>query len=207
MAFTTVPDKASGDPFTEAMWDTYVRENINAGGWTPVAETLLAGNATSITFSEIDNSAMLNDADWKHLLIMLSARSNSPSGVFLGIRFNGDAGSNYDVQYLQTQGTVISAGESFAQTLPVVGTIAGTAAASSLTHARISIPSFRDGSIHVSAIVSGAYKQNTSADTDLQTWDTMVTWNVFDTVNSIDLIAVSGTLIAGTRAILYARGG
>jgi hypothetical protein len=29
MAFTTVPDKSSGDIFTEIMWDLYIRDNIN----------------------------------------------------------------------------------------------------------------------------------------------------------------------------------
>jgi hypothetical protein len=29
MPFTTVPDKAAGDIFTEQMWDTYIRDNIN----------------------------------------------------------------------------------------------------------------------------------------------------------------------------------
>jgi hypothetical protein len=29
MPFTTVPDKATGDIFTEFMWDTYIRDNIN----------------------------------------------------------------------------------------------------------------------------------------------------------------------------------
>lgn len=27
--YTTVPDKATGDVFTEAMWDTYIKDNIN----------------------------------------------------------------------------------------------------------------------------------------------------------------------------------
>jgi pectate lyase-like protein len=30
MPFTTVPDKAAGDIFTEQMWDTYIRDNLNA---------------------------------------------------------------------------------------------------------------------------------------------------------------------------------
>jgi hypothetical protein len=29
MPFTTVPDKATGDIFTEFMWDTFIRDNIN----------------------------------------------------------------------------------------------------------------------------------------------------------------------------------
>jgi hypothetical protein len=29
MPFTTVPDKAAGDIFTEQMWDVYIRDNIN----------------------------------------------------------------------------------------------------------------------------------------------------------------------------------
>src|SRR4029450_8789457 len=29
MPFSTVPDKATGDIFTELMWDTYIRDNIN----------------------------------------------------------------------------------------------------------------------------------------------------------------------------------
>ena len=29
MPFTSVPDKATGDQFTEAMWDTFIRDNLN----------------------------------------------------------------------------------------------------------------------------------------------------------------------------------
>jgi hypothetical protein len=29
MPFSTVPDKSAGDIFTEVMWDTYIRDNIN----------------------------------------------------------------------------------------------------------------------------------------------------------------------------------
>lgn len=32
MSFTQVPDKSAGDVFTEAMWDTYIRDNLNKLG-------------------------------------------------------------------------------------------------------------------------------------------------------------------------------
>ena len=44
MPFTTVVDKAAGDVFTEAMWDTYIKDNLN---W------LAAQFADELTYDQI----------------------------------------------------------------------------------------------------------------------------------------------------------
>lgn len=59
--YTTVPDKASGDLFTETMWDTHIRENIN-NILTPPAvravrsttQTVSAGTTATIDFTGTD---------------------------------------------------------------------------------------------------------------------------------------------------------
>ncbi len=55
--FTTVPDKVSGDVFSETMWDTHIRDNINnmivppAAGIRKAAVQSLANNTlTTFTF-------------------------------------------------------------------------------------------------------------------------------------------------------------
>lgn len=65
--FTTVPDKTLGDVFTEAMWDTYIRDNLNTLGNQPKA--LIYSNADqgvpnatltarTFTYSFFDTDAM-----------------------------------------------------------------------------------------------------------------------------------------------------
>lgn len=63
LSFTTVPDKATGDIFTEAMWDTYIRDNINLVGNPPTA--CATSNAVqSIATGSYAVSATLQVEEW-----------------------------------------------------------------------------------------------------------------------------------------------
>lgn len=48
MIYTTVPDKAQGDVFSEAMWDTYLRDNINNLIAGPACRARRAAATTSL---------------------------------------------------------------------------------------------------------------------------------------------------------------
>jgi hypothetical protein len=51
MAYSTVPDKAVNDDFTEQMWDLYIRDNINGmiAAWTDFTPTVNQSAAITIT--------------------------------------------------------------------------------------------------------------------------------------------------------------
>jgi len=71
MIQSTVPDKAAGDPFTEAMWDTYIKDNLNG---------LSAGGTTIPTASLINGRIYMYEADTTNGVVwMLRYRSASAS--------------------------------------------------------------------------------------------------------------------------------
>lgn len=94
MAFTTVPDKSVGDPFTEAMWDTYIRDNFNKSVVRPINQIYVAIPAGGIDFVNIP-------ADFGHLLFVGALRTDAAiqySSAFF--RFNLDSSPvyNYHIQ-------------------------------------------------------------------------------------------------------------
>lgn len=65
--FTTVPDKNAGDVFTEAMWDTYLRDNVNGLLVPPMcrvyanaSQTIGNGADTAVTWDQehVDTDGM-----------------------------------------------------------------------------------------------------------------------------------------------------
>lgn len=63
LSFSAVPDKTIGDVFTEAMWDTYIRDNINLIGNPPTA--CATSNAVqSIPTSSYGTTAALAVEEW-----------------------------------------------------------------------------------------------------------------------------------------------
>src|SRR5688572_24681195 len=102
MGFTTVPDKAGGDVFTEAMWDTYIRDNMNTGMPVILGETSLGASAASITYSGLPSG-------WKHLYLAGYSRGDAvATNVAVNVRFNSDSGANYDYQYMLASGATPS---------------------------------------------------------------------------------------------------
>lgn len=122
MAFSELPDRSAGDAVTVAMWDA-VKGNLNAGVMRPIAKSVLASSAASVTFSGIA-------ADWMDLLLVVRSRSTSPTAALAGLRFNSDTTANYNAirQY-----AAASIG-GFAQALQTQLEFAGITPSSSLGH-------------------------------------------------------------------------
>lgn len=62
LIFTAVPDKATGDIFTEQMWDTYIRDNINLSGNPPrasastnVAQSIPNASAATVAATQVED--------------------------------------------------------------------------------------------------------------------------------------------------------
>jgi hypothetical protein len=201
MTYTVVPDKASGDIFTEQMWDTYVRDNANKGVIRPIADTTL-GSAAQITFSSIA-------ADWLHLLLVVYSRGQATvTSADLRIRFNGDTGTNYDIQQLQGVGAVTTAAEAVAATSGLGGVIPGsTAVANSFGGCFILIPDYANSTFHKTVLSWSAAKWTNSAGNSAVRTNVFF-WRNVAAINSINLHASTDpNLSIGTRATLYGVAG
>lgn len=199
MSFTTVVDKSAGDVFTEAMWDTYIRDNLNKGVVRPIGDTILASSAASITFSSITT-------DYAHLFIELYARSDSAvTNLTTLLRLNADAGANYNSgAFAPPAGSNIINwfAESLGGTSIIHGWVPGsTATANRFGAHRISIPYYQSAGhklIHAESSFSFG---------DL-TRESVVAvgggvWKNVAVINSITLLPSAGNFIAGTRATIY----
>lgn len=198
MAFSTVPDKAAGDVFTEAMWDTYLRDNFNKGVMRPIAETLLGSATASITFSSISAT------DFTHLELVWQARGdNAALTLSLWGRFNADAGANYDWQRMGATATAAAGVEGIGVAQMELGLLAGsTGVANSFGGGRILIPSYAGTTAHKTAHGVSGHKAANST-TNVWMMANAGFWRSAAAINSITLLPSAGNFIAGTKMTLY----
>lgn len=198
--FTPLPAKIDGDGFTEALWDQLV-ENHNRGVMRPLASTLLASSAASITFSGIAGS-------WLHLCLMLTARGTNASGfVGLTVRFNGDTGSNYDAQHFSASNTTATAAETFAATgFALSGFPAASAPANRFGSVELWVPGYASTDREkVVLATNNRFYDDTATNFAVQEgggW-----WRSTAAIIEVAFSLSAGSFAAGTRATLYALGG
>lgn len=101
MTYTVIPDAATLDTFTEAMFETYWRQNLNAGVLRPIAETTLTATATTIDFQNLSLAA------YRQIFVMLHGRGTTAAATTnVGLRFNGSTTSgDYETAYWTTNAT------------------------------------------------------------------------------------------------------
>jgi hypothetical protein len=194
MSFTTVPDKATGDVITEAMWDV-IKDNMNTALPVFIASTVLGSDTASITLSAIP-------ALWKHLLLLTMARSSAAVTVdpFL-LRFNGDTGANYDWQTIQGDQATMSAAESFATTSMEIGFLPGsTAVANSFAAVRTVIMDYTDTGNFKALISSSAHRYTGTP--DQRQLMTAGDWKSTTVINSLTVLCAAN-LLTGSRVSLY----
>ena len=193
--FTTVPDKATGDVFTEAMWDTYIRDNFNSAVPMYIASGILGSDTASITLTPIP-------ALWTHLMLLTIARSSVAATVdpFL-LRFNGDTGANYDHQIIQGDQATMTAAESFAATSTQIGFLPGsTAVASSFAAVRTVIMDYTD-TANFKALISASAHRYTGTPDQRQIM-TAGDWKSTTVISSLTVFC-GANLLTGTRISLY----
>lgn len=197
MGFTTVPDKAAGDVFTEAMWDTYIKDNFNTGVPVLLADSTLVASAASIDLTGIA-------PDWAHLMIVAYLRGDAAAVVSaLNIRFNGDTGANYDYQSIGASAAATSGAEAFATSSCRVGSIpAATAPASVFGAFTADIPSYSQATNNKAAHTSSAVKAGTTT-TLLGVEAYLAAWRSSAAITSVTLLPGSGNFVSGSRVTLY----
>lgn len=195
--YTVVPDKTTGDIFTEAMWDTYVRDNLNTGCPVMVAISTLVGTAASITFSSIPTT-------FNSLHLTGYFRSdNAATSATMFLRFNGDTGSNYDYQVVQGNAAVASASEGLAQTQIGIGhSVGNTGGANLFSGISTAIQGYASSANNKALTSKSSYKGGTSSGSLTVTiWSGF--WRSNAPVTSLTVFPSAGNLVSGSRLVLY----
>lgn len=197
MGFTSVPDKASGDVFSESMWDTYIKDNLNTGIPVLLAEETLSGTQASIDFASIAQ-------DWSHLSLVGYLRGDTAAtSASVAIRFNGDSGSNYDRQYLAGSGATATAVETFGASSAQIGECAAASASANLFSGLvIDIPHYAQPDNNKSAVSAWALKVSTSTG-GMAAGRIAAFWRSSAAITQVTIFPTAGSFITGSRLSLY----
>lgn len=199
--FTVVPDKAPGSVFSEANWDTHIKDNLNTGCITPIAQTILTSATAQIDFSGIA-------ADWMHLLLVWHARSSAASPeVGMDMQFNGLTTSIYDTQTFLGSAASESASESLAANNIAVGSIpASTASASRFGPGYVILPHYANSVHHKTALSFTGWIYGVGTG-DAQVGMRYGHFRNVDPITQVTLFPSVGSFAIDTCATLYGMGG
>lgn len=200
MAFVEVPDRAAGYALQESDWDLWA-DNMNAATWVKLADETLTGTAAAIDFTSISGS-------WAHLMIVAYLRGDVAStATEVRVQLNGDTGSNYDWQRLLASASTPSAGEGFGQSSAFVGSIPGASAGSGEFAAlRCLLPGYSQTIGHKVLTSRWSLKTGTSSG-NLQGGAAAAFWRSTAAVTRVKILPASNSLVAGSKATLYAMAG
>jgi hypothetical protein len=198
VTYLPVPGRASGDLFTETMWDRYVRDNQNRGVLRPIADTLLGSSAASVTFASIP-------ADWENLLVVVHARGDAAtSDAGMRFNFNDDASASYYRTELTGDGAAVNPGQAVAenQAYPVNFPCANV------------IGNYFAGGVVLIAGATGAGSKwiygmstNRTAAPVARVLNRGVVWDNIAAVSKIVIAPTSGNFVVNSRFTLYGLGG
>lgn len=197
--FAPLPELFDGDVLTEVVWDQLAGD-LNRGVMRPVASTLLASPAATITFSDIPSS-------WLHLCVMVTARSsNASTNVGLTVRLNGDASAVYDSQHFSAANTTATAAESLLTTgLTMAGIPAASGSANRFSSVELWVPGYASTDREkVMIATTSRFYDDTAA--NFATQEGGGWWRSTAAVSSVVLSLSAGNFVAGSRATLYALG-
>lgn len=163
-----------------------------------LAESVLSGTAASIDFTSIP-------ATYRHLLLICHGRGDNASvAVNTTVTFNGDTGSNYDLQMVNGIAAAASAAELFGQTgLAISSFPAASASAGRAGSAVIFFPHYANATLAKTAIVLMGYITGTTTGTGVVTLRIGVWRTSNAAINQITLTLSAGNYIAGSCFTLY----
>jgi hypothetical protein len=168
-------------------------------GLVPIADILLASPQVNIDIQNIPQN-------YASLLLYTVLRDDSAGAglTAASVRFNGDAGANYDVQYLEGQGSTAGAGESYANTslgLPLEATNGNPAGL--FCEGEFSIPSYAGVVANKSMLGVTTSKIGVSSGNE-RTRTAGGHWRSSAAINRITITPGLGSnFVAGSRVTLY----
>lgn len=169
-------------------------------GWGSIFDSTLGGSAATIDITSIV-------ATYAHLLVVVYARGDTALvNTNIVVRFNGDAGANYDYQQLQGSAATVASGEIFAATVAIAGVMPANGASANLFNSGlIFIPHYAGSSNNKVALSLSSSKGGTST-TNMAVNLAAGFWRSSAAINRVTLIPNAGNFVAGTRATIYAMG-
>lgn len=195
------PTKNPGDVLTSALWNSYIRDNLDFGMVRPIADSTLVGAAASIDLTSIP-------ATFAQLVLFLSARTDAAdTGGSALVRLNNDSGANYDYQQLSAGAAVASAAEAFAQTSAAcLLAVGGSVTAGIFGGGELIIPNYASATPQKFFRSRSAFKTGTASG-NIVIRDFAGFWRNAAVINRLTLLPPSGNFAAGTRVTLYGMGG
>ena len=168
------------------------------GGFDLLETTTLTSSASSVTFSGLDSYA----ADYKHLQIRYTARSDRSSGVYsiAGIRLNSDTGSNYSYHQLYGTGSSVGSTAAANQTTMRLGIIPeSTDSANVFGSGIVDLLDFTNTSKNTT--IKSFSGEESGSNSDISLWSGA--WYNTAAVTTAQLIDLAGNFVAGSRFSLY----
>lgn len=146
-------------------------------------------------------------AAYAHLMITVYARSDTAATTAnLLLRFNGDAGSNYDYQLLVGSAAAASSGETFGTTGILFGNMpAASAGANLFSASEIFVSNYAGSTNNKQVVAMTGLKVGTST-TNLAAYLFGGSWRANAAINRVTILAGAGNLVAGTRVTIHALG-
>lgn len=164
-----------------------------------ISETILSANATSVTFSNIPQG-------FRHLMFFSSARGDGAvEADSVVIRFNGDAGSNYDAERLNGLGVTPTSVAARATATPFIGMSEGAnSRGNNFGSTWAIIWNYQNGTIEKHALGISCIYGNSDADSDLIVSLRSTRWRNTNVITSLTLLnATSANFVTRSRFQLY----
>lgn len=200
-AYQALSEKGAASGYAPLGADSKVpAANLPAGGMTKIDEVVLGAAAADITFSAIP-------ATYRHLKVVFSGRGAAASSSReLRVRFNGDAGGNYDRESLRGNDTTAAAFTSAGGTYIGGMEIAGDSAPAGRVGAvSIDIPDYRGTTFH-KALLATCFAARGTTGPDLFVFTIGGLWRSTAAITSVTLLLETGNFMAGSVATLYGMG-
>jgi hypothetical protein len=167
-----------------------------------IAQSALGGAAASVTFSSIPST-------YKHLIIIMRAIQDTGAvhSTITSVRaqFNGDTGaSNYDVQYLQADGTTVSAGNFVGTNGVEVGVVGPNDIGSSSSSNECVIPDYLSSVYFKLSTARSSFMVSAAL---MRIWTAAGRWVNVNAITSITFFLANGVSFdASTKISLYGWG-
>lgn len=151
----------------------------------------------TVTFSSIPGT-------FRDLKIVIDGASSAAAvSEAVNIEFNGDSGSNYDIQFIQGTGSSATSGGTVATTPPEVCQVTGASVSNVSSGGIAYIPNYAQTTFQKWCLSKAILKTGTASTSNFFIQDFNIWWRNTAAITSITLTLASGNWVAGSTVSLY----
>lgn len=194
------PTKNPGDVLTSALWNTYIRDNLDFGMVRPIADVALGVAAASFDFTSIPQT-------FRHLLLVKHLRGDTAAvNVNARYRANNDSTAVYYYEQFVAAGTSPTAAEGIGISSGLCGDApAGTSPANNFGATLMLIPNYTTAHAHGWIAMSSHMRAQSTGQVVVELMGGE--YYVGAAINRVTIFPSAGNWDVGSRAILYGMGG